>query len=661
MGCLYIEVYKCGKHLAVPLETLVVIFVLKYVKAFWLNIVLVEVECASTAFRLPESALSCFVTNFAKIEDVPSKVRNCFFPVIVKKEDRFYIAGLCAVLRYALKETSKLHSKGLCERLLGFRTGCLMACAEVSVWTKFCEIDILQVTKLIYTSIPTGDHRTTNIPTELLRLESHFRQPVRIHNKGKRQHELSKRKSKNNVSRSFSSASNRESNSASDNNQKSAGVHAESNGEYDVMDQLSVSLSSCNTSGDRHFQSKKQQQQLQQKKSLPSLHHRYAEGIDQTLADVILFSCIHYLLVVLSKHDLSGLPSQIPLVLDWYYCMIEEKALDEVVRDLELPPLPTQLRDLVSRKVTACDSTNVPMVKSNSATLKDSSSSLYIHDSKRSQVQSKNNIRQEDIERVMGQLEDYGIEVQYQSHPCTSVHLDWSALPQVVHPSFGELPSSRVLRKCQQVENLVSAVLKMVQPGDVIVDFCSGGGHLGIVIAYLLPHCQVIMIDNKEESLSRAFYRVEALGLHNATLYQTNLDYFRGSFTIGTSLHGCGVATDLVLLHCLKEKAAVVSCPCCYGAVKNTHLISYPKSAMLQKCGISYKDYCILGHAADQTHLNDPKTEQGQLCMGFIDTDRLQYLKENGYSTLLCTLNPPSCTPKNNLLTAWVPRVSHHR
>ena len=51
----------------------------------------------------------------------------------------------------------------------------------------------------------------------------------------------------------------------------------------------------------------------------------------------------------------------------------------------------------------------------------------------------------------------------------------------------------RLEKKCQQLENLASAVIGMAKPGDVIVDFCSGGGHLAILLAYLLPSvCEII-------------------------------------------------------------------------------------------------------------------------------------------------------------------------
>ena len=45
----------------------------------------------------------------------------------------------------------------------------------------------------------------------------------------------------------------------------------------------------------------------------------------------------------------------------------------------------------------------------------------------------------------------------------------------------------------------------------------------------------------------RAVHRVQSLGLSNCRFYQGNMDYFKGRFDIGVSLHACGVATDLVI------------------------------------------------------------------------------------------------------------------
>ena len=46
--------------------------------------------------------------------------------------------------------------------------------------------------------------------------------------------------------------------------------------------------------------------------------------------------------------------------------------------------------------------------------------------------------------------------------------IDWNSLPQLVHPLGGDLPPERLEKKCQQLENLASAVMSIYCKGDVI-------------------------------------------------------------------------------------------------------------------------------------------------------------------------------------------------
>ena len=55
----------------------------------------------------------------------------------------------------------------------------------------------------------------------------------------------------------------------------------------------------------------------------------------------------------------------------------------------------------------------------------------------------------------------------------------------------GDLNPGRALRKQKQIENILIAVKPLAKPGYRIVDFCAGGGHIGIVLAYFLPNCEV--------------------------------------------------------------------------------------------------------------------------------------------------------------------------
>ncbi|KAA0203675.1 hypothetical protein HAZT_HAZT008198 [Hyalella azteca] len=51
--------------------------------------------------------------------------------------------------------------------------------------------------------------------------------------------------------------------------------------------------------------------------------------------------------------------------------------------------------------------------------------------------------------------------------------IPWSDYPKAVHPQEGNLPLSRLQRKCQQLENMIHAVLRIAKPGHKIVDFCA--------------------------------------------------------------------------------------------------------------------------------------------------------------------------------------------
>ncbi|GAA6078556.1 glutathione S-transferase C-terminal domain-containing protein isoform X1 [Tachysurus ichikawai] len=97
------------------------------------------------------------------------------------------------------------------------------------------------------------------------------------------------------------------------------------------------------------------------------------------------------------------------------------------------------------------------------------------------------------------------------------------------------MSDTRALRKRQQLNNLVAMVKMLAGTNHTIVDFCSGGGHVGIVLAHTLPQCRVILIENKEESLVRARDRSSQLGLQNISFVQANLDYFVGNFQVGVS------------------------------------------------------------------------------------------------------------------------------
>ena len=92
-------------------------------------------------------------------------------------------------------------------------------------------------------------------------------------------------------------------------------------------------------------------------------------------------------------------------------------------------------------------------------------------------------------------------------------------------------------------------------------------------------------------------------------------------------------------------------CPCCYGSINNTELISYPRSQSFRE-KLAVKDYFILSHSSDMTTWDGESmnSQLGRSSMELIDVDRCTLMEELGYDTSLRIMVPKSCSPKNHLL-----------
>lgn len=66
-----------------------------------------------------------------------------------------------------------------------------------------------------------------------------------------------------------------------------------------------------------------------------------------------------------------------------------------------------------------------------------------------------------------------------------------------LHPAAGDINPARAARKVAQVVSLARAARLIAAPGDVIVEFGAGGGHLGLLLAFMMPECTVILLDRK--------------------------------------------------------------------------------------------------------------------------------------------------------------------
>ncbi|KAI5937864.1 Glutathione S-transferase C-terminal domain-containing protein [Manis javanica] len=599
-----------------PLHTSVTLFLLSYCDCKIFKVCLVLTR-ESTDISLKNVLSQHVEVQIISRQELPPIVQNCCLPAVVERPETFCRAGLAVVLRHIIQKSYETDpSKKEILELLGFKKTCLKACAEVSQWTRLCEITIpLAIENFLRES--SDQHPA--IPAEILQLEKKLSEPVRVHNDDK----LRRQKLKQ---------------------QKAAGlgpylaeekikseVHRQETSEELDLSSLNLELKVAVPKLAVHEEpatTNREPSHIRKAKAsdLPPLEHVFAEGLYFTLADIVLLPCVHHFLVIICK-KLSEKLIEFPLLAAWYQRMqevprVQTAAAQCGIQFLHLPELLTTSNEQHPnlREAPGVEEQNDP---------------LFIGGPR----------------PTMTKLMEKGIEVMFSPHPCPSWTLDWNNLPAAVSPKEGRMSSGRALRKQQQLNNLVYVVTSQAKPGDRIVDFCSGGGHVGIVLAHMLPACQVTLIENKELSLIRAKKRSDELGLSNIWFIQANMEYFTGTFNIGVALHACGVATDMVIEHCIKTQASFVTCPCCYGFIQNTSKFNFPKSEQFKKT-LSYKEHMILCRFADQTAVQLPPQRRliGKQCMCLVDLDRAKAAEEHGYSVQVISMEPESCSPKNNMI-----------
>ncbi|XP_048189391.1 glutathione S-transferase C-terminal domain-containing protein isoform X3 [Perognathus longimembris pacificus] len=525
---LYLDFSHQAEGCIFPLHTSVTLFLLSYCDCKILKVYLVLPNESSDGSLLRNVLSQDLEMQVISRQELPPIVQTCCLPAVVEQPNNFCRAGLAVVLRHIIQKSYEADpSKKDILELLGFKKTCLKACAEVSQWTRLCELTIpLAIENFLRESV----EQPPAIPAEIFQLEKKLSEPVRVHNDDKlRRQKLKQQKVAEKKRTAKTKVHTQETPKDLDCPSKSLEMKV-------AFSKLMVEEESAPTNREpSHIRKAKAS-------DLPPLEHVFAEGLYFTLADIVLLPCIHHFL-------------------------------------------------------------------------------------------------------------ENGIEVLLAPHPSPMWALDWDSLPAAVSPKEGKMSSDRALRKQQQLNNLVYVVMNQAKPGDRIVDFCSGGGHVGIVLAHMLPSCQVTLIENKELSLVRAKKRSDELGLSNIWFIQANMEYFTGVFNIGVALHACGVATDMVIEHCIKTRASFITCPCCYGFIQNTSKFSFPKSEQFKKT-LSYKEHMILCRFADQTAVQLPPQRRlvGKQCMCLVDLDRARAAEEHGYSVQVISMEPESCSPKNNMI-----------
>lgn len=584
--------------LLVPLdiESIISVFVYEYLgRPQQIQVTLIETGGAvvdkQNPFELTRLDKKIPTTIFTEHQIAPAESQLSKLPAIAIVDDAgatTVISGLCSVCRMIAQLSGR-------DDMLGFKRAHLAAPAEASVWTQFCEIDVL---RFLENFLADDGDEMKQLDEELARFEMHLKQPVRINNFAKIIRDMKRTPDDGGL-------------------------------EMDENEKLRIK-------------------------------HKFVEGPTMILGDLILFCVFYFVFRRVGKSDLSD---AMPLTVQWFMAMeraVGAEILDRISRKMVRAILLLQLTTMIT--ITGCFQSFSPLTLLPDIELPSTEFvSLYKSDPKRYKPRKRIFTIQADIDKALEKINRLPVNM-INGNPTTPgkrLFVDWSAAFGM--PEAGDVPKSRLERKQAQLKSVAQEVIHLARPGNVIVDFCSGSGHLGLLIASLLPNCQIVLLENKAESLDRAKIRGKSLGLSNVLFLQTNLDYFSGNFDIGISLHACGVATDIVMSLSVQKRAHFVCCPCCYGGILNMPHITFPRSEYFRQplgedIHLTTRDYLCIAHGSDQSHAEaiphtiKAKCEQGQLCMDIIDYDRRRYAEEQGYRVLATKLEPVTCTQKNRLL-----------
>ncbi len=150
----YFDVDETKNIISVPLPTLVTLCVMKQAnchvqtqgrKNVQINFYRKEKqqsERENCEFHIKNSDLN----GLPKLTLHEKKSLECVLPAVEAASQNLCITGLCSVLRFLI-----VHLNGDRD-LLGIQEGCLSAPAEVSTWTRFCEVDMIEAVEVVYQS-----------------------------------------------------------------------------------------------------------------------------------------------------------------------------------------------------------------------------------------------------------------------------------------------------------------------------------------------------------------------------------------------------------------------------------------------------------------------------------------------------------------------------
>ncbi|KAL5011971.1 hypothetical protein ScPMuIL_010522 [Solemya velum] len=339
------EIYLPG-HLSgdsriyLPLSSSAIVFTVQYCctkkfKLFFTN----RPTSNEYNVHLPSSILDSLTHSFVDYTEVPILIRNCHLPVVHDKRDNLIRSGLCSAVRHIVKAANDEQPNSKFSDLLGFRNGSLRAPAEVSGWTKLCEVDLPESLSKLLSQIEKVNglkkkRATLELPIDVVKLEQHFHKPAKLHNDDRQKRSI--------IAELQQLNTNDHQCYSSDVVYQADIPCAHGVKRYQITGDVGRRLcqyknkESIQNGGGDHKVCGEDLEALSLEIGALSLNdvnfvHLYSEGRSITVADLILFSCIYFLLKYLN-FSMDSLSEHMPGVLGWVDHMV---TLPRVIRASE--------------------------------------------------------------------------------------------------------------------------------------------------------------------------------------------------------------------------------------------------------------------------------------------------------------------------------------
>ncbi|CAL8330155.1 unnamed protein product [Merluccius merluccius] len=437
---LEINVNDDDEEPSVPLRTSIVLFLLSYCRSTSFRVVLVSARPLENHVVVVPGPFSV-----VRPDDVPGLAGGCRLPCVLDAAGTHCRAGLAVVLRHVISRTAEAEAgRKDALQLLGFKKTCLKACAEVSHWTRLCELGIPSA---VEEHLRNPADPSLLLPEAVLHLEKTLGEPVKVHNDDKIRRQKLRQQQQQQPQKK------RNDGQASEANLDLRAALAK----LSVQDAAPATRERCEIRKVRTA-------------DLPPLDHVFAEGLYFTLTDVVLLPCIHHYLCSLQNLSAASSLSRLPLLLGWYSRVQEvpgvlaaAQACGMLLSSLPPPPPPAPSPEVPPGNTTASTTSEALPTEVGGG------ESVEVQE-KTAEVPFIGGPRP-----TMTKLKERGIEAVFSPHRGPVRTLAWESLPGAANPTEGKMSADRALRKRQQLNNLVGMVTELARPGDTIVDFCSGG------------------------------------------------------------------------------------------------------------------------------------------------------------------------------------------